>query len=318
MTINQVQELGSRLLNNMGKVVIGKPRVLSLTVAAMLAQGNILLEDVPGTGKTMLAKSLARSIDAKFSRVQFTPDLLPGDITGVSIFDKNTNTFTFHKGPLFTNILLADEINRATPRTQSALLEAMEEKQITVDGVSRALEGFFFTVATQNPIETYGTFPLPEAQLDRFMMKLTLGYPSAEDSRKVFASHLAGDRLEEISSVCSINDITEAQKACRGVFVHECIIDYAQRIIEATRCKDNIALGASTRAGLVLLHAAQAVAALSGRDYVSPEDIKALAEPVLAHRIILRAGERREALSSANAIASIVSSVDVPTENWKR
>jgi len=318
MEIRQVQELGSRLLNNIGKVIIGKPRVLSLTVAAMLAQGNILLEDVPGTGKTMLAKSLARSVAADFSRVQFTPDLLPGDITGVSVFDKNSGTFNFHKGPLFTNILLADEINRATPRTQSALLEAMEEKQITVDGQTRQLEGFFFVIATQNPVETYGTFPLPEAQLDRFMFKLSLGYPSAEDSKKVFASHLSGDRLEAVASVCTVEEISAAQKACREVFVHECIIDYVQKIIEETRNRDNIALGASTRSGLAMLRAAQAVAALSGRDYVMPEDIKALAVPVLAHRIILRAGERSEALSAPNAINAIISSVPAPTEKWTR
>jgi len=318
MNINQVQELGSRLINNLGKVIIGKNKVLSLTVASIFAQGNILLEDVPGTGKTMLAKAISRSMDAKFSRVQFTPDLLPGDITGVSIYDKNSGTFNFREGPLFTNILLADEINRATPRTQSALLEAMEEKQITADGKTRRLDGFFFVIATQNPIETYGTFPLPEAQLDRFMMKLSLGYPTAEDSRKIFSRHLSGSRLDEINSVCTVEEIVQAQSACRNVFVHECIMDYVQNILDATRNRDNIALGASTRAGLTLLHAAQAAAALSGRDYVAPEDIKALAVPVLSHRIILRAGERREALSGEAAISAILSSVPAPTEKWTR
>lgn len=318
MTIKQVQELGGKLAANINKVIMGKKQVVGLTVAAMLAQGHLLLEDVPGTGKTMLAKSIARSVDADFSRIQFTPDLLPGDITGVSVYDKNSGTFTFHKGPLFTNILLADEINRATPRTQSALLEAMEEKQITADGESRALDGFFFVVATQNPIETYGTFALPEAQLDRFMMELSLGYPTAEDSKRIFASHLAGDRLDEISPVCTVSDIVEAQKACCSVFVHECILDYVQNILEATRTTDGFALGASTRAGLVLLRAAQSVAALSGRDFVSPEDIKQLAVPVLAHRVILRAGERREALSASAAISRILASVAAPTENWKK
>lgn len=318
MTVKQVQELGGRLINNIGKVIIGKNKAISLTVASILAQGNILLEDVPGTGKTMLAKSIARSVDAKFARVQFTPDLLPGDITGVSVFDKNSGTFSFREGPLFTNIFLADEINRATPRTQSALLEAMEEKQITADGSTRRLDGFFFVIATQNPIETYGTFPLPEAQLDRFMMKLSLGYPSAEDSKRVLAGHLAGSRLEEIDPVCTVEDIAAAQKACREVFVHDCILEYVQNILEATRSRDNIALGASTRAGLSLLHAAQAAAALSGRDYVSPEDIKIFAVSVLAHRIILRAGDRREALSAADAISGILASVPAPTEKWTR
>lgn len=316
MNIKQVKQLGAKLSQNISKVIIGKDSVITLAITAMLANGHILLEDVPGTGKTMLAKSIARSVDAKFSRVQFTPDLLPGDIIGVSIFDKNSGTFSFHKGPLFTNILLADEINRATPRTQSALLEAMEEKQITADGETRELDGFFFVAATQNPVETYGTFPLPEAQLDRFMMQLTLGYPTAEDSRRIFASHLANDRIEEISSVCTIEDIVAAQKACRSVFVHECILDYVRQILEATRSADNIALGASTRAGLELLRAAQSTAALSGREYVTPEDIKMLASPVLAHRIILRAGERREALSADAAISRILSSVAAPTEKW--
>lgn len=316
MNTEQVKALGRKLSENIGKVIIGKDSTVALIVASMLAGGHILLEDVPGTGKTMLAKTIAKSVDADFARIQFTPDLLPGDITGVSVFDKNSGTFNFRKGPLFTNILLADEINRATPRTQSALLEAMEEKQITADGNTRSLEGFFFVIATQNPVETYGTFPLPEAQLDRFMMELTLGYPSAQDTKRILSSHLANDRLEVISPVCSVSDIANAQNTCRSVFVHDCIIDYVQRILEATRTSDGIALGASTRAGLVLLRAAQSTAALSGRDYVSPEDIKALAVPVLAHRIILRAGERREALSAQAAISRIISSTAAPTEKW--
>lgn len=317
-SIAAVNRLADSLCANISKVICGKDEQLRIIVAALLAQGHVLLEDVPGTGKTMLAKSLAKSVSAAFSRVQFTPDLLPGDITGTSIYDRNSGKFTFCKGPVFANILLADEINRATARTQSALLEAMEERQITADGTTYALGEPFFVIATQNSVETHGTFPLPEAQLDRFLIELSLGYPAQEDSLRIFRQHIEGDPYAEIGAVCTSEDIVAAQALCRKVYVHDCIQDYVLKILEASRSNASVQLGLSTRAGIAMLRAAQSYAAVCGRDYVVPEDVKALSTSVFAHRIVLRSGENRSNASRAAVISRIVSQTEVPVEKWKR
>lgn len=305
------------LRENIQKVIIGKENTIDLLMTALLAKGHVLLEDMPGTGKTKLAKSMAMSIGGSFSRIQFTPDLLPSDITGLNIFDREKNDFVLRKGPVFTNILLADEINRATPRTQSGLLECMEEKQVTIDGEKYVLEEPFLVVATQNPIETAGTFQLPEAQMDRFMMKLSMGFLNKAQEVEVLSCYMEADPLDSLTKVLELADIVAMQKESNEVYVHKCIMEYIASIVEATRKYAGVIMGVSTRGSLALLKAAKAYAYIQGRDYVVPEDIKVLAVPVLAHRLALNYGYRKEA-DNQQKMKEILEKQPVPTEEFDK
>lgn len=287
--------LSNRLLDNVASVVLGKTAVIKLAVAALLAEGHVLIEDVPGVGKTLLARALAASIDCGFRRIQFTPDLLPSDILGSSVFHAPSGEFVFKPGPLFSNVILADEINRTTPRTQSALLEAMSDRQVSVEGKTYALAPPFIVLATQNPFEYEGTYVLPESQLDRFMIRLTMGYPSHEEEKRVLTSHREGEPVETLESVISADDVLLLQRAVRGVRVRDVIAEYMLQIVEATRKSDDLHVGVSTRGALTLYRACQSLALVSGRDYVVPDDVKTLVRPVLSHRVVgksfLQAGE---------------------------
>ncbi|QDU21574.1 AAA family ATPase [Urbifossiella limnaea] len=301
------------LRENVGRVFLGKPEVVRLAVVALLADGHLLLEDVPGVGKTLLAKALARSLACKFARVQFTPDLLPGDLTGVSVWREGTGTFEFQPGPVFAEIVLADEINRATPRTQSALLEAMSERQVTLDGKTHRLGPPFLVVATQNPHEFEGTYPLPESQLDRFLLRVTVGYPGREAERAILLQHRGGEPVDALTPVVSVQALTELQACTRAVKVDAALADYVLDLVGDTRTHPDVALGASTRAALGLYRAAQANALTQGRDYVVPDDVKGLAEPVLAHRLVGRGWAAGGSPDAGPVVREIVAKRRVPT-----
>jgi MoxR-like ATPase len=303
-----------KITENIGKVIVGKETVIKYLLTALLADGHVLMEDVPGTGKTKLAKSLARSLNIGFSRVQFTPDLLPSDITGINVFNRKENDFVLRKGPAFTNILLADEINRATPRTQAGLLECMEERQVTIDGETMKLDVPFFVVATQNPIESAGTFPLPEAELDRFIMKLSVGLPDKEEEVDILNKYMETDPLDTLESVVSKDELLKARDAAMRVKMHECIPDYIASISQASRNHPEISLGISTRGSIALMRCAKAYAFLSGRDYVVPDDVKAVAVPVLAHRIKLGIGIG----NPEKVMAGLLAGIKVPTEDFTK
>ncbi|MFO7635831.1 MAG: MoxR family ATPase [Clostridia bacterium] len=311
-----IKELSDRIRENIAKVIIGKDEVIDIVLASLFSSGHVLLEDVPGLGKTVLAKSLARSIGCDFKRIQFTPDLLPGDLTGVSVYNQRESDFIFREGPLFTQIVLADEINRATPRTQSALLECMEEHQITVEGKTMILKEPFFVIATQNPLETQGTFPLPEAQMDRFFVKLSIGYPSHGESISILDRFEKDKPLERLETVATAEEIVKVQEMMNKIFVSDDIKEYIVDITEATREHARLILGLSPRGSISLMKAARAYAAIRGRDFVIPTDVKAVGVWVMSHRVMLRG----HAITSggkgtADVIKEIFDTVKVPTED---
>jgi MoxR-like ATPase len=313
--VQQIKKAAAKVKENVERVIVGKGEVVELAIVALLCEGHILLEDVPGLGKTMLAKSLAKSLGCSFRRIQCTPDLLPSDITGTYIFNQKTADFEYRPGPVMSQIVLADEINRATPRTQSALLEAMQERQVTTEGDTRPLPRPFLVMATQNPIELEGTFPLPEAQLDRFLMKIQIGYPSSEDDRTILMRFRSEDPLEELKAVITADALIKIQKDCHEVHVAKDVEDYIIRLIHATRQHASVELGASPRAMLALYNAAQAYAAIHGRAYVVPDDVKYLMTPVLIHRIIPKSESRLRGQKAEQTLKEINDSVAVPVED---
>jgi MoxR-like ATPase len=308
----QAVDIAKKIIDNVKKVIIGKDQAIELTVTALLSQGHILIKDTPGVGKTMLGRSLAQSIDCVFKRIQLTPDMLPSDITGVSVFNQQTGEFVFRPGPVLGQIVLADEINRATPKTQSALLEALSERQVTVDGITHDIPLPFMLIATENPIEHEGVFPLPEAQLDRFMMRIQLGYPSFENEMSIVDSQRMCHPIDSLGVVASASEVTGAQEAVKGVFMHHRVQRYIVALVHATRKHGDAALGASPRASLDLVRSSQALALLRGRDYVIPDDVKELAVVVMGHRVIVATAARMNGVDGHRIIEDVLQHVEVP------
>ncbi len=309
----EIKEIAEKLKDNIEKVIVGKTEEIRLLLTAVLADGHVLLEDVPGTGKTVLAKSLARSLDVSFGRIQFTPDLLPSDVTGINYYNQKEQDFVFRAGPVFANVILGDELNRATPRTQASMLECMAERQVTIDGKTVPMAKPFLVIATQNPLETAGTFPLPEAQLDRFLMKLSVGYPAMDQEKEILHRYMDGNPLEELKPVCTKEQLLDMQSGVRKIFVHEQVQEYLLRVAEESRKHEKLLAGASPRASLDLLRASQAYAAINGREFVLPEDIKYLAPYVLGHRVVV-CPSYDNPQTGQEIVAEILGKVPVPTE----
>jgi MoxR-like ATPase len=309
---SRIFEFSQRLIRNLEKVIIGKHNTLELVTLGLLAQGHLLIDDVPGVGKTMMARTLAKSLGASFARIQFTPDMLPSDVTGISIFNQGSRQFEYRPGPVMTQILLADEINRATPKTQSALLEAMEERQVTVDGITHKLPDPFLVLATQNPIEYEGTFPLPEAQLDRFFMKVHMGYPAASDEVKILEAQQLQHPILQVTPVAETEELQDMQRAVKHIFVADEVKRYIVDIIRTTRDNQDVYLGSSPRGSLYLFKASQIFAAMNQRNYVIPDDVKYLAEPVLSHRIILNPAARLKHITPGTLLHDLMRQIPVP------
>jgi MoxR-like ATPase len=312
MDLAELRPTMERVIEEIETVIIGKRPVIERALVAFLANGHLLVEDVPGTGKTMLARAIARCVEGEFRRLQFTPDLLPADITGTAIYNQKTQEFAFHAGPIFANVVLADEINRATPKTQSSLLEAMEEFQVTADGITRPLPRPFFVIATQNNIEYQGTFPLPESQLDRFVMRLSMGYPSPAEEADILGRQVHGHPIENVRAMISVAEVQEAQRLVRGIEASRPVREYVVDLVSATRESPHLVLGSSMRGSLDLLHCSQALAALRGRDHVLPDDVKELAVAVLAHRVITHPETRMRRIDAAQVVRDLLRQVPIP------
>jgi MoxR-like ATPase len=309
--LTNIQQVGDRVLANVERVIVGKHHEVRLALVALLCRGHLLIEDVPGTGKTVLAKAIARSLGCSFRRIQFTPDLLPSDVTGLSIYNQKTQEFEFRPGPIMSQVVLADEINRATPKTQSSLLECMEERQSTVDGITHMMPDPFLVIATQNPIEYEGTFALPEAQLDRFMLRIRLGYPQHLEEIVILDEQKRTHPLEELGEVCSVDELRDLQRTVREIYVDQALSDYIVRLVSGTRIHPDVYLGASPRGSIALYRAGQALAGLLGRDYVLPDDIKALAEPALAHRLIIKTSSSIHDVSAGQVVRELLETTPI-------